>query len=95
MNLGEFRELTKSLPDDIDLIIDARANYFGNCWSVLAIEATSVSSFGVHNPAIKLSESNPSYAHEDTEDCFFIHPTQGRWIGELAADVQAERKEGK
>lgn len=73
MNLGKFRELTKEMPDDVDLIIDAKANPFGNCWSVLTIEATELASFGKLCPALKMSEQNPEWA-EDSDSQLFINP---------------------
>jgi hypothetical protein len=80
MNLGKFRELTKNIPNDVKLIISAKHNPFGNCWDVLSVEATSVSSFDIELPALKLSESNPDWFN--SEDCnltFFVNPKSGQW----------------
>jgi hypothetical protein len=83
MNLGKFRELTKEIPDDVDLIIDAKANPFGNCWSVLTIEATELASFGKLYPALKMSEQNPEWAKEDSDLQLFIDPENGQWLRSL------------
>jgi hypothetical protein len=80
MDLGEFRELTKDMPDDVELIIAAKHNPFGNCWEVLSVEATSVSSFGVQSPALKLAESDPDWVEdEDCDLALFVNPKSGQW----------------
>ena len=80
MLLKEFRELTKDLPEDIEMILVAKGNPFGNCWTLLSIEATSLSFFGKSLPAIKLLDHNPSYVDEDSEEIFHVHPEQGKWL---------------
>jgi hypothetical protein len=83
MDLGEFRELTKDMPDDVELIIQAKHNPCGNCWTVLSIEATSVSSFGIESPALKMSESDPEWVQdEESESALFINPKSGQWVNE-------------
>lgn len=80
MNLGKFRELTKDMPDEVKLIVEAKHNPCGNCWSVLSVEATSVSSFGIELPALKLAENNPDWVED--EDCdltLFVNPKSGQW----------------
>ena len=80
MNLGEFRELTKEISDDVELIIEAEHNPCGNCWSVLSVEATSVWSFGIESPALKLAESDPDWVeNEDCDLALFVNPKSGQW----------------
>jgi len=80
MNLKTFKELIKDLPDDVEIIIDARSNPFGNCWSVLTIEMTSISSFGISSPAIRLSEDTPNWCEEQDDSPIYIHPKYGTWF---------------
>lgn len=103
MDLKEFRELTKNLPEDTEIIIDARGNPFGNCWSVLAIEATSVAHFGKQYPAIKLSEGYPDFVDADEQvekdpeglnSTFFIHPEFGSWCERNIPDDDSEAEIG-
>ena len=94
MNLGEFRKLTSSLSDDVELIIEANANPFGNCWTVLFVEATQVSAFGQKRPAIKLSESIAYWASEGVESGsgFLINPKLGQWAIEATRDPDLDQE---
>jgi len=62
MNLGEFRRLTEDLSDDTQIIFEAAANPFGNVWTALGIEETTLAFFGRELPAVMLqrdTENNP------------------------------------
>jgi hypothetical protein len=94
MDLNEFRELTKNMPGDVELIIAAKHNPCGNCWSVLSVEATSISSFGVELPALKLAESDPDWV--DGEGCgslLSVNPKSGQWAANNDRAMQSESNE--
>lgn len=78
MNLGEFRELTKDLPDDADILFDSAINPFGNCWEAFHIELTERAFFGKSLPAIKLY-ANPPESYGEDPGAMLVHPEFGNW----------------
>lgn len=80
MNLKQFRELTKDLPDDAELVFEARSNPCGNIHHVLSIEATAYGLFGVSVPCLKFYSEYPGYIKEDNEDNgLYIDDKFGTW----------------
>lgn len=81
MNLGQFRQLTNHLPDNVELIFESLANPCGNCWDTFYIEVTSISFFGIQSPAVKLLSNPPHYIAEDdlVSPAIYVHPTHGQW----------------
>lgn len=80
MNIGEFRRLTKDVPDDVELIRDDDHD--------LAIEATSRLFFGKSIPVINFIEHDPDYA-TDSRD-LYVHPEKGSWFDEPVAPKSSE-----
>ncbi len=78
MNLGDFRKLTKDLPDDADILFDSANNPFGNCWEAFHIELTERAFFGAVIPAVKLY-ANPPASYGENPSPLLVHPEYGNW----------------